>query len=353
MVGIVVLGVILFFGWLNFTSPVNEAGREYGKNVRSYNNEEIKTMDHVFERLEVLDSHFNSATFNKVQGGEKREVTLSDIKTLFGEPDQAIEDVDLYSATTVYQYQYQDTTLNFHEDFSGIEEYVLENFTEVLYDGTALDRLLIDTMINHQSQYNKMNEEFELLSEENISELISNQIPTRIVRQSGWHTWRSNLQYYFDDGSGDHAPEEYLLLQLTEDEDNATELHIMERGYKDSYLEKDTREEVERKEEALYRFMDERESSDSNENYLVEDFSREFGDIARIVYNFRDGTLWVSWLIKDEEDTTEIIATIPIIDADEISDIHDLAGLEAVDFEFQLLFGSERALNKNDFIGSD
>lgn len=117
-VGIFVLGGILFFVWLSYTSPVNEAGREYAKNVRSYKNVEIETMDDVFERLEVLDSHFHSTTFPKVQGGEKREVTLSDIKTLFGEPNQTIEDVDMNEADTVYQYHYGDITLNFHERFS-------------------------------------------------------------------------------------------------------------------------------------------------------------------------------------------------------------------------------------------
>lgn len=353
--GVLVIGYFLFFAWLSYSSPVNEAGREYGKNVRSYRNVEIESMDDVFERLEVLDSHFNSATFDKVQGGTKRKVTLSDIKSLFGEPDQVIEDVDMDLVVTAYQYHYEDVTLNFHEDFLNIDEFVIEEFTEVLYDSQTLDQLFIDTIVNHQSQYNKKNEEFEPLLEENISQLMMNKTATRKVRQSGWHTWLQNQQYYFDDGSGDYAPTEYLLLHLTEEDDDGTELHFMERRYNEAYLKKDTIEEIERKEQALSRFIEffeEKEAGDSDEKLVVEDFSREFGDIAGMMYDFRNGILAVTWLIQDDVDTEEVITIVPITDANKISNINDLAGLEVTEFDSQKIYHSGRTLEKNEFIKS-
>lgn len=130
IVGIFVLLVGIFFWYLSYSSPVNEAGRTFKKSVRSYRNDNLETVDDMYERLGVIHSHFNSPTHNKVQGGEKQTITHLDIETLFGTSHEVIEEVKLSNADTVYQYNYEDLTLNFHEKRGVIDEYVLEDFTE-------------------------------------------------------------------------------------------------------------------------------------------------------------------------------------------------------------------------------
>lgn len=356
VVGILVLGVILFFAWFKYTSPVNEAGREYRRNIKSYQNVEIETMDDVFERLEMLDGHFNSSTFNKVQGGEKREVTFSDIETLFGQPDQMVEDVDMNNIDTVYQYYYDDMTLNIHQYFRNIDEYIIEDFEGTFYDAQSLDQLFIDTVINHQSQYTKKNDEFEPIKEENVSQLMNSKTPTRKIRHSGWHDWVLNLQYYFDDGNVDYSPKEFLSFLFEDEIDEEAKLRIMERRYNEDYLEKDTQEEVEKKKEALFKFteiFEEKEANNSDEKITIEDFSNEFGDIIRMLYDFREGTITVSWLIIEDDKSEEIKATVPIVDINSISDIKDLTDLEIIDFDSQFLYRSDRTLDIYEFIGHE
>lgn len=355
IVGILILGTILFFSRVSYTSPINEAGREYKKSIKSYQNDEIKKMDDVFKRLEVLDAHFSSPTFNKMQGGEKTEVTLSDIEILFGEPNQILENVDMNYVDTVYQYHYEEMILNFHQHFSNIDEYVTENFTGVIYDSKSLDQLFVETIINHQSLYDEEDEQFEMYSKEDVSQLIMDKNPTRKIRQSGWNTWPLNQQYYFDDGRGDYSPEEYLSLQFKEDKDDATELHLMERRYRESYLEQDTQEEIEKKNKALFKFKDffeGKESNSSNEKFRVKDLSNDFGHIARIVYDFREGQLQVSWIIKRDRNMKEIRVTVPISNSNKLADINDIADLEVIDFDLHTLSSSDRTLNKDEFIGS-
>lgn len=355
IVGVLVLGFVLFFTWLNYSSPVNEAGREYKKTVKSYRNVEIETMDDVFERLQVLERHFNSTTFDKVQGGEKREVTRTDIETLFGKPDQVVEDVDMNRVDTVYQYHYDELTLNFHQYHRTIDEYVMENFSETLYDAQTLDRLFIDTIINHQTQYTKENEQYEPLTEESVPPLISNKTSTRKIRQNGWNTWSFNRQYYFDDGLGDYSPTEYLALQFKEDHDDVDKLQLMIRRYNEAYLEKDTIDEIEKKREALFTFSDvfeQKEMNNLDEEFMVGDFSNEFGEIARMYYDFQEGLLGVAFLIKENDYTEEITVKVPVTDVSDISDIDDLAGLEIVEFDSQIFYSSDKALNNTSFIGS-
>lgn len=351
--GILALGVALFFLWFEYTSPVSEAGREYARNVRSYQNDDIRTLDDVYERLDVLDAHFNSTTFDKVQDADKREVTLSDIETLFGEPHEVMEEADMYYADTVYQYTYDDLTINFHERFRTIDEYVIENFTETLYNSNTLDRLFIEAVVNHQTQAERVDDQFESLTKEDVTELLKDNTPTRNIRQSGWHTWPYNRQDYFDDGSGNYSPEEYLSFQFQEEDE--TELYLMERRYRAVFLEKDTQEETEQKKEALYAFsdfFDQEESNPSEEKLLVEDFSDELGGIARMMYDFNRGVLGVAWVMTDGEYTEEIIATAPITDVSTLSDVENLAELEVVEFRTQLLSITDNILNTDAFIGS-
>src|SRR5699024_12367845 len=74
IVGILSLGTILFFTLVSYTSPVNEAGREYKERIKSYQYDEIEKIDDVFERDEVLNAPFSSPSFNQMQGGRQTEV---------------------------------------------------------------------------------------------------------------------------------------------------------------------------------------------------------------------------------------------------------------------------------------
>lgn len=312
-------------------------------------------MDDVFERLEVLDSHFHSPIFSKMQGGEKTEVTLSDMETLFGKPNQVVEEIEMNHAEVVHQYYYEDLTLNFHQHFSNIDEYVIENFTGVLYDSQILDQLFIDTITIDQSLANKEAEKFEFYLADDASPSIVNETPTRKIRQSGWHTWPFNQQYYFDDGQGEYAPEEYLSLQFKEDTDGATELHLMERRYRAAYSKKDTEEEVGEKKEALFTFIEffeEKEKNHLAEKRFVKDFLQAFGDVARIIYNFREGELRISWIIKEDKGMKEMTAIVPVSDSNKMTNREDLANLEVLDFDPHILSRSNRTVNKDEFIGS-
>ncbi len=59
VIAVLVLIITLFFGWNSYTSPVREAGREYNRTVRSYRNDEIESMNDVYERLAFLEKHYN------------------------------------------------------------------------------------------------------------------------------------------------------------------------------------------------------------------------------------------------------------------------------------------------------
>lgn len=345
------LGVALFFFWLSYSSPVNEAGRAFRKNVNAYQRAEIESMDDVYERLDVLESHFNSTTFDKMQGGEPKEVTRSDIEKLFKTPHEVFEEVEMSEADTVYQYSYDELTLNFHQRFQTIDEMVVEQFNETFYDASTLNQLFIDTIANHQSQYTKFNEHFELICEAEVPQLIENKTPTRSIKQSGWYPWSFNREVYFDNGSGEYSPTEYLALQFKAED--ATELYLMERRFQAAYEELDTQVEVEKKNEALYSFSDfyeQTESDNEGEKLKVEDFSNAFGEIGRIIYDFRRGVLGVSWLINDGEYPEEIMAIVPVPAAENLSEISDLAELEITEFSTHQIFTWDRAFNNDRFI---
>ena len=72
-IALVVLGVYGFISWFKYTSPVLEAGREYTQQVKSYQGEVVTSKAELNERLEILDEHFESPTFDKMQGGKKTE----------------------------------------------------------------------------------------------------------------------------------------------------------------------------------------------------------------------------------------------------------------------------------------
>lgn len=353
IVGLVVVGIASFFTWLSYTSPVNEAGREFKKSVSAYRNEKIENMDDVYERLEVLDSHFNSPTFNKVHGGEKREVTLSNIQTLFGEPDQTIEEVDMDFIYTVYKYNYDNLTLNIHQGSSTIDEFVLEDFTNTLYTSEELDQIFMNTIMNHQTSFTNTEEELVPITEEMLAELTLGQIPTRIVQLSGWHSLTYNRQHYFDDGRGEYAPTEYVLM-LFKEEENIKITDYMERRYNEIYTQKHTPAEVEQKQAALDHFteiIEANESADGSHSFYVEDFVNEFGNISRMFYDFQNGLLNISWLINGQY-LEEITVRVQITNDNEMSTIKDLMKLEIISFDSRRVYNYDLSLNTNNFIGS-
>lgn len=338
---------------VNYNSPVNKAGRAYRDEVKSYRNDEIETIDDVYERLDVIDAHFHSTTFDKMSDADKREVTRSDMETLFGDPHEVVEDVDMYNADTVYQYTYDDITINFHERFRTIDEFVVEDYTEAFYDAGTLEELFIESIRNQHAHYEKTDEAFEPITEEKVAELILDETPTRTVQQSGWTTWRLNRRDYFDDGSGDYSPTEFLAFKF--DTDDETTLFSMQRRYQEPFLKKDTPEEYAQKRKALNAFPSiwDKEAWDQlEEKPTIAEFTDAFGEAAHIHYIFPRGNILMSWVMYDGEFHKEVTATAPIADIGRLAAIEDLQELEVIEIREDLLSITDSVLHADAFIGS-
>lgn len=347
---LIAIGIMLLLARCTYTSPVNEAGREYQKNIKVYQNIDIETMDDVYNRLEVLDNHFSSPTFDKMQGGEREEVQLSDIETLFGSPDNIIENVEIKFIDTVYQYDYENQTINFHESFNGIDEYVIEDYHSIRYTSESLDQLLFNVILNHQTKTKQIDDEFESITLDTAPETILNKLPTRELKQNGWHTWSYSPIQYFDDGSGEYAPDEYLSLQYKE-ENGEFILRIMERRYKEAYLHLDNSEEAERKLETYFDFkerIDEKETNELDERITIRDLSNAFGDISKFQYTFRNGLLRIAWL-SNHEINRAFFTDIPI---QNISTVEDLNNLDVDNLDMSTIHLSDERHSTNKFIGS-
>ena len=255
ILGIFVVLLIMFFTWNSYTSPVNEAGRDYRKIMKSYEGTKIQSMDDVFERMDVLETHYNSPVFSKMQGGDKVEVTPEDMETLFGAPDNVITDVDVPFMDTVKQYYYDDFILNFHQAGDSIEAFVREDYSSVLYEERKLTELYFDIINQHLSKGIPNSEKGGMLLIDEMWTLIGDNTPTREVYESGWDTGFQNQKLYFDDGQGENAPAEYLKLELQAERD-ATELQFMERRFNEPFLTLDTKEEAEAKQESYLKYKE-------------------------------------------------------------------------------------------------
>lgn len=352
IIGIIAISIFLFFSRFSYNSPVNVAGREYRKNIEAYQKNEIETMEDVYERLEMLDSHFDSPTFSKMQGGDKEEVTLSDIEILFGKPDKIFKNIEMRYFDTVYQYYYENLTLNFHENMGNINEYVIEDYSSTFYTSESLDQLFIDALLNQQAPFDQANDDFDPITLEQASNILMNDFPTRELKQSGWSSWSYSpikIQY-FDDGSGLYAPEEYLLLRYKKEHEDIV-LHLMERRYSETYKRLDSIEDAEQKLEAYNTFkeiIDAKKINENNERFTVGDLSNEFGDIARFDYNFQNGLLKIVWL-SNNENKREFITEIPI---ENISDVEDFNDLEVNNLESKRIYSSDRPYRTDEFISS-
>lgn len=354
IIGILILLVALFFFWLSYSSPVNEAGRDFNRTVRSYRNEEIETMDGVYERLEVLDNHFHSATFDKVQGGEKTEVNISHIKTLFGEPHEVLKDVALPNIETVYRYNYEAITLNFHERFRSITEFVIHDFNEKIYEEEFLDQLFIEAINNHQALIPDETQTSGFINEEEASRFILEKPPTRKVRQNGWYRWAYSRKNYYDNGAGEEILSEYLTLEFEEEE--ATELRIMERRYPIVSLKAPTAEESTRMKDEIDRFrvvFEQEETEDGDQKLKIADLSEEFGEVASLYYDFRQKEVGIYWYLPVDDYLVELRAIASIEESMDLSHMNDLAALEVTDFSDQRHYDLDEALVRNAFIKSE
>lgn len=345
-----IIGMALLLARCTYTSPINEAGREYRERIKTYENTEIQTMEDIYERLEVLDTHFSSPTFDKMQGGEKEEVQLSDVEILFGTPDNIIENVEMKFIDTVYQYYYDKQTVSFHKGLRGIDEYVIEDYHSILYTSESLDQLFIDAILNHQAILKHETDKIEQVNLERATKSIVIEEPTREIKQNGWRTWPYSPIQYFDDGSGDYAPDEYLLLQYKE-ENNEAILRVMERRYSETYLQFDSNEEAGRKQEAYFSYKDRlvaKEIDNIEEKITVGDLSNAFGDLSKLQYNFRTGILRIAWL-SNHEATKEFSTEILLQNIETLDDINNF---EVNNLDMSTIHLSNGRHSTYDFIGS-
>lgn len=332
---VIILGILLFFARFRYTSPVDEAGRDYRKNIELYQDQEIDNLEDVYERLEVFDAHLNSPTFDKMQGGEKVEITPSDIESLFGPPDRIFEDVEMHHYHTVYQYDFDPLTLSFHEEFRGIWEYVIEDYYGILYAAEDLNQLFVAMIANQAADFDQ---------------IMKEQSPTRKITRNSWdsQTVSPHSVYYFDDGSGDYAPEEYLLLRYqTENEELL--LHSMERRYQETYDRLDSAEEAKRKDEAYDAL---KIAIDDTETITVADLSDAFGGIARFNYNNHSGLIRIIWL-SNHDFKKEFFTEMPIQNLTDIKDLNDLNDLTINHLDFKRIHDSDPPYRTDQFIGSE
>lgn len=336
ILSIIALGIFLFFNLFTYTSPVNEAGREYRQQIEAYKTDDAETIEDVYERLAVLDSHFDSPTFDKMQGGEMVQITPSDIETLFGPPDRIFEKVEMTFAHTVYQYDYEDMTISFHEEFRGISEYVMESYHATFYTSEDLDQLFFDAISKQQTAR------------------IMDGSPTREIKKNGWST-RSDFPLpiqYFDDGRGEYAPEEYLLLRLRKEKEDMLP-YTLQRRYKETYDQLDNSEEAKQKAEAYEIFkeiIDENEGYDTTERITVGDLSNAFGEIARLDYDFQNNLLQIIWLSNDDF-KKEFITTMPTENIS-LSNKEDVNNFVINNLEFKRIHSTDIPYRTDEFIGS-
>lgn len=363
-IGVLVLAVILFFKWFTYTSPVNEAGREYTRNIRSYENSEITSLEDINERLKLLNEHYASPTFDKMQGGDRTEVSLSDIETLFGKADNVIESGEISSDYHVHQYIYDEMAINFHSDRAeNFDEYVIEKYSGKLYHSTSLDQLFFEIINSFHSQLTPNGNLFELINEDDINSLGLDQTPTREIEQNGWNTWMSNRQYIFDNGEGDIAPEEFTSLLFSNDiynyDTDTYKLRFMIRRYGDVIESEEARENIDEKKEQLSNlidsFKDETERSEDavfeNQAILIQDLNQIFGNVAQLFYDFQKAELQVTWVILDEDWPKSVTTILSMTEYDLPDTLEELSQLEVTNIEDNRIDRWSPLMNTDDFIG--
>lgn len=353
---LVILAIILFFAINSYTSPVREAARDFKRVVRSYKNDAVENMDDVYERIAALDKHYGSTTHSKMQGGDKLIVTPEHIETMFGEPNAVLKDVESgRGKVDVYQYQYGRATLNFHDDWEGIGEYIFEDYSNELYTSEEMDKILIRTIAHHQANYEKVDHEFKWMSETELASITDENEPTRKIQHGGWHTWDFDHEQYFDDGEGKMAPEEFVMLRVIEDDEENKVVDWLHRRYDEAFDKKYTREEMEAKRSVWNEwrlYFKEIEEEGLEHTVTVQDLVDDFGELSHINYDFQWGTLEVNWVALKEDGTAlEINATIPMTEENVPTRKDDLYNLRVKSIGSDTLYKNSNILTTDDFIG--
>lgn len=328
IVAILGLGMSIFSFWTNYTSPVREAGRIFRNTAKEYPHYAIETTDDIYERLDVIDAYYHDPIFDDRQpNADIGEVTKADVKILFGEPHEIIDREDLKNVDTQYHYTWDDITIYFNEYEHSIDEYIIEHATETVYKPDILDTLFLDTVRNYQTQ------------EQEDNDFQINETPSRKIRQSGWHDWLLNRQDYFQENPEKEPSSEHLVLQYYEEKEK--NLYYLERQYDAASLKNKTREEFEKIRESINSIQDlfdQNSLETSDERVIVDDFSKHFGEINRIVYDFQRSTLDITWLVDDGELINEITAKVLITDDITLSSLNDLQNLDVLDYQTDLYY---------------
>lgn len=76
---------------------------------------------------------------------------------------------------TVYQYEYDNHTLNFHEYIWSVSEYIYETYSEVHYEAEALDELFINTLNKYHVEVEVAAESDKLLAIEDVGPSINDE----------------------------------------------------------------------------------------------------------------------------------------------------------------------------------
>ena len=353
-IALVVLGVYGFISWFKYTSPVLEAGREYTQQVKRYQGEVVTSKAELNKRLEILDEHFESPTFDKMQGGKKTEVLLEDIQKMFGEPDQVITNEPIDGVETVYQYHIEDMVLNFHESVLAIEEFVTEEFTQALYDEQQLNDLFLEAVNQYTALYGvTTTNDRPMVSVEIVEEHYTDLTPTRVVKQAGWFGTHSPV-YYYDDGLAEFSPEEYVAIKFSRTSGGQTYLSSVERQKRAGFDFSSNNSAYSNKVNSLQVFSERlklgeeaEENADGTEkpSILLGELTEDLGDYAKISHEIFSNSISVYWYFPDGDMIRQVIAKGKVT-----GPITDLSEVEITRIDTNRV--SERNLLTEDFISS-
>lgn len=350
---ILALGVVGLVMWYQYSSPVLEAGREFNNYVNQYHGEPVNTRAELEERLNILNDHYDSPTFDKMRGGERTDVRLSDIEKLFGAADITYTDEPLDSIRVVHQYHVEDLTLNIHEGYGQISEFITEEYSGTLYDQEALDQLFLQAVHQYDILYERSldNGRQMIPIEDGPAQFVDSE-PTRSIYHNTWNR-DSTYTYYYDDGLAEFSPEEYLAFTY-EDTING-EMHItsFERRYRDGFEFDESDAIYEEKLDKAYELREYLEVEDNPDleeepeqvTIPLGELVEEFGDYAVIWHGPHNNELRFLWYLPDGDNFRAIDAR-----GEANASMSDLFEVEIGRLGIRL--ASDTPFETEDFIGS-
>lgn len=315
--GIVALMVVIFFTLsplrlfvtLTLQNQDSVASREYQQAVKFFNSTEITGKDDLLDRFDIVNTYFEDANTSNLYNGNKIDITSDQMVTLFNEPGETIAPVDLAQGDTVYQYQIDNTTLNFHAKDDIIEAVYLEEVSGVKYDSQQLDAIFLSAVNNNLKESSQATN----YTQDDYSGLVDGADPTRKVYQNGWHYPYFNNQFYYDDNQSSYSPEEYVLLNF-KTSDNANHLESMYRRYRQPFTQLDSQTDNAENEAKWTRLLEEFNIENiKNNDYYIKDLEELLGDIYQLRYDFKSQELTVSWYFSQEGNRTNEVRAIVAI----------------------------------------